>query len=67
MRLLAIILLGICATSCATGGASAVRGNENGSTPVNEKEAYEYQHAINRCHRTGGTRVVKVMGELRCY
>lgn len=46
---------------------SAVNGNESGSEPINSKETYEYQNAINRCHKTGGTRVVKVMGELRCF
>ncbi len=56
--------------SCQTGGGSgstAVSGNDTGSAPVNENEAHEYQKAVNRCHRTGGTRVVKIMGELKCY
>ena len=46
---------------------SSVIGNEGGSEPINNKETYDYQNAINRCHKTGGTRVVKIMGELRCY
>ncbi len=49
----------------STGGG--VAGNEDGSSPANEIEAHEYQKAVNRCHRTGGTRIVKIMGELRCY
>jgi hypothetical protein len=55
--------------SCQTGGAGStgVSGNDTGSGPVNENEAHEYQKAVNRCHRTGGTRVVKIMGELKCY
>jgi len=53
-------------SGCQTGGGS-VKGNENGSDPVNEQEKYEYQKAIVRCYKTGGTRVVKIMGELRCY
>lgn len=52
--------------SCATGGGG-VAGNEGGSEPVNDKEAVEYKKAIVRCYKTGGTKVVKIMGELRCY
>lgn len=51
---------------CQSGGGSVI-GNENGSEPVNEQESWEYQKAVNRCHRTGGTRVVKIKGELRCF
>lgn len=50
-----------------TGCQSGVAGNEGGSEPVNEPEQWEYQKAVNRCHRTGGTRVVKIKGELKCY
>ena len=53
--------------SCQTGGGGSVSGNEAGSAPSNENEATDYQRAVNRCHRTGGTRVVKIMGDLRCY
>ena len=57
-------------TGCQTGGGSGARpvaGNEGGTEPVNEQESYELQKAVNRCHRTGGTRVVKIKGELKCY
>lgn len=57
-----LTLLAGCQT---TGGA--VQGNEDGSTPVNDKEREKYQKAIVRCYKTGGTRVVKIMGKLRCY
>lgn len=50
-------------TACQSG----VSGNEGGSEPVNEQEQWEYQKAVNRCHRTGGTRIVKIKGELKCY
>lgn len=56
---------GMTLTSCA--GSHAVLGNENGSEPINADEAVEYQNAINRCHKTGGTRIVKVAGNLRCF
>ena len=52
--------------SCASGGGN-VAGNENGSEPINDKESLEYKKAIVRCYKTGGNRVVKIMGELRCY
>ena len=52
-------------SACQTGGT--VAGNEGGSQPVNEQEGYEMQKAVNRCHRTGGSRVVKIRGELKCY
>ena len=52
--------------SCAS-GSGGIAGNENGSEPINDKEALEYKKAIVRCYKTGGIRVVKIMGELRCY
>lgn len=52
--------------ACAPGGGG-VQGNERGSEPINEKEAVDYNKAVVRCYKTGGTRVVKIMGELRCY
>jgi hypothetical protein len=52
--------------SCAS-GSGGVTGNEGGSEPINEKESLEYKKAIVRCYKTGGNRVVKIMGELRCY
>lgn len=55
----------ILSVSCAAGGG--LTGNEAGSEPVNEKEGLEYKKAIVRCYKTGGSRVVKIMGELRCY
>ena len=69
MRLLLGFVLMTLFHSCAGagGGAGSVMGNEGGSTPINEEESYEYQRAVNRCHRTGGTRIVKIKGELRCY
>jgi hypothetical protein len=44
-----------------------VPGNDEGSEPLNEKEAMEYKKAILRCYKTGGTRVVKIEGNLRCF
>ena len=63
-RILSAFVLLALAAGCATSG---VPGNENGSAPLNGKEEQEYKKAIVRCYKTGGTRVVKVMGQLRCY
>ncbi len=56
-----------CASGGGGGGAGGVSGNDAGSDPVNESEAKEYRKAIMRCYKTGGSKVVKIMGELRCY
>lgn len=67
----------LCAIACVSilplvgcqsgGGSGGVAGNEMGSEPINDAEANDYKKAIVRCYKTGGTRVVKIMGELRCY
>lgn len=56
------LLIGI---GCQSGGS--VAGNEGGSDPINEQESNEYKKAVVRCYKTGGTRVVKIMGSLKCY
>lgn len=52
------------ASGCQTGMTA---GNEGGSQPINEGEATDYKKALVRCYKTGGTRIVKIMGQLRCY
>ncbi len=55
-------------SACAGGsGSSTVAGNENGSQPTNPQEINEYKRAVHKCYKTGGTRVVKINGKLRCY
>lgn len=55
-------------SSCQTGsGGGSVAGNEGGSSPINESEVNEYKRAVHKCYKTGGTRVVKINGKLRCY
>ncbi|MEY4630920.1 MAG: hypothetical protein RIQ81_1040 [Pseudomonadota bacterium] len=44
-----------------------VAGNEDGSEPINSDEQRAYMKAVRRCHKMGGSRVVKVQGELRCF
>ena len=58
--------LSACAPSEST-GTEDILGNDEGSTPINENESSEYKKAIMRCYKTGGTRVVKIMGSLKCY
>ena len=52
------------ASSCSS---LQVKGNEEGSVPINEEEQLAYMKAIRRCHKMGGSRIVKVQGELRCF
>lgn len=57
----------ICFWFCACASSGTVVGNEGGSAPINDQEKLEYEKAVVRCLKTGGTRVVKIMGSLRCY
>jgi hypothetical protein len=41
--------------------------NDLGSQPVNKQEAIEYKRAVIKCYKNGGSRVVKIEGQLRCY
>lgn len=62
--LLAAIVL-CCVSACANGGG--ISGNEGGSAPLNEAESIQYQKALLKCYKTGGTRIVKIEGYLRCF
>lgn len=62
-----LVVVSACASGSGGGISSDLLGNENGSTPINENESQEYKKAIVRCYKTGGNRVVKIMGTLRCY
>jgi len=63
--LIALPILFVTVSGCQATGS--VRGNEGGSEPLNEQESLDYQKAVSRCLKTGGSRIVKVKGELRCY
>lgn len=72
MSTLAVLASMALCSSCQTGESSSpvsfeVSGNEGGSKALNAGEGYELQKAVNRCHRTGGSRVVKIKGDLKCY
>lgn len=64
--LMAVASLAAVLTASGCSGLQ-VAGNETGSEPVNTDEQREYMKAIRRCHKIGGSRIVKVMGELRCF
>lgn len=66
VTLLFTLLTSLSMFACASGG-SGVRGNEGGSTPISNEESREYQTELLRCYKTGGSRIVKIEGELRCY
>jgi len=52
--------------ACEHDGGPQV-GNDGGSPPISEAESKLYQRAILKCYKTGGSRVVKIEGELRCF
>lgn len=67
-RWLMAFLVGSLLNSCAGGGGSgSISGNEGGSSPINEQESVMYHKALNKCYKTGGHRIVKIDGHLRCY
>ena len=63
-----LISLGLL-SACSGGGGGNVdlSANEYGSEPINDKEAIRYKKALLKCYKTGGQRVVKIEGRLRCY
>lgn len=66
--ILLMISLNLMGLACATGGLTHSAGErELGSNPVNQKEDILYKQAIIRCHKTGGTRIVKINSLLRCF
>lgn len=47
--------------------ASQAKVDSGNSIPLTEKENSLYKQAMVRCHKTGGTRIVKINGKLRCF
>ena len=52
-----------------SGGKSSasIYGGGESSTAKNPAEEREYKRALLRCYKTGGSRIVKILGKLRCY
>lgn len=42
-------------------------GQDSSSQALNDDEELAYKRAMLRCHKTGGSRVVKIEGNLRCF
>ena len=38
-----------------------------GSEPINQEEKVAYKRALLQCYHSGGTRIVKIQGNLRCF
>lgn len=67
-----IFFIAMTVSSCQGGGMGGGSeggnaGNEGGSEPVNPTEERAYKRAILKCYKTGGSRVVKIEGQLMCY
>ncbi len=62
--LLSSLLMLMLQTSCL---GPSMGFNEDGSQPVNDEEALAYRRTMQRCHKNGGSRVVKIEGNLRCF
>ncbi len=67
MKFLASLQLAVILSLTACAGGSTTKGNDGGSAPINEGEEREYKRAVNKCYKTGGSRVVKVEGKLLCF
>ena len=59
--LFSISIFGACATT------GSLKNSGESSRPINQSEETEYKKALIRCHKTGGSRVVKIDGVLRCF
>lgn len=62
-RMIGLLLL--FALGCSHDSGSGM--STESSTPMNAREELQYHQALVRCAKTGGTRIVKIRSELRCY
>lgn len=67
MRRIAGLLCGMFVVLGLMAACQTMGGNEGGSQPLNEVEEVEYKKSLLRCYKTGGSRIVKIAGELKCY
>ena len=63
-------------TACQAGGSGSlpsgkssagIHGGGESSAPINPAEDRAYKKALLKCYKTGGSRIVKIEGKLRCY
>jgi hypothetical protein len=64
---LAFLVLGIFPLSLASISCIGPQGSDSSSQALNGDEELAYKRAMLRCHKTGGSRVVKIEGNLRCF
>jgi hypothetical protein len=63
-----MLVITLLLSACQSGGSGPeLSGNEGGSEPINPTEERAYKRAILKCYKTGGSRVVKIEGQLKCY
>lgn len=51
----------------ARGSKAGILGGGESSKPTNPDEERAYKRALLKCYKTGGSRIVKIQGKLRCY
>lgn len=61
--MMVLVTLSFSWLGCQAGGSQ----NGESSQPLNQEEAANYKRALLLCYKTGGTRVVKIEGNLRCF
>ncbi|MBF0441001.1 MAG: hypothetical protein HQK54_03785 [Oligoflexales bacterium] len=66
-NIFSILSLLLLVHGCKTGGGGSVPGNDGGSNPITREETIEYKKALSKCYKTGGSRIVKIEGQLKCY
>ncbi|MFK7825304.1 MAG: hypothetical protein AB8G05_14210 [Oligoflexales bacterium] len=66
-KLVGISLLFFLFSCAGDSGGSGIYGLKEGSKPINDAEELQYKKALIRCHKTGGSRIVKIKGKLRCF
>ena len=58
------LILSILCLSCVNG---PTRNGGANSEPINPKEDKIQKQSLIRCYKTGGSRIVKIDGVLRCF
>jgi hypothetical protein len=71
--ILVFMIIGYLVEGCQSGGGGGFGGSSQsqnslgGTEPINQKEQLQYQKSLLKCVKSGGSRIVKIEGDLRCY
>ena len=75
--LVCLSFFALTAAGCQSGGGggmggsgrsnAGIHGGGESSSPINPAEEQAYKRALLKCYKTGGSRIVKIEGKLRCY